>query len=52
MINDVLAGAIKEIDRYLEEDKDAYAGDLRQRIIVVRDEMEALKFELDTALTS
>ncbi len=49
MISDALADAIKEIDRSLDEDTGKYTDDLRQRIIVVRDEMEALRYELETA---
>ena len=48
MTSDVLSDAISEIDRYLREYKDVYAGTIRERIIVVRDVMHELRDELDT----
>lgn len=49
MISDVLSDAIDDIDRYLESPTfaDTYCGELRQRIIELRDRMEAMRGELD-----
>ena len=47
MISDVLYDAVREIDRYLDEDSDLYTGDIRNRIMKVRDVMDALRQELD-----
>ncbi len=48
MISDVLSDAISEIDRYLDEYQNLYAGPVRDRIIEVRDIMHELRDELDT----
>ncbi len=48
MISDVLSDAIREIDRYLDECQNLYAGPVRERIIEVRDIMPELRDELDT----
>jgi hypothetical protein len=43
MIDDVLADAIEEIDRYLSWEIGPYIeGELRARIVVIRDQMDAL----------
>jgi hypothetical protein len=49
MISDVLYDAIEGLDHYLNDRTyDAvYTGELRQRIIALRDEMHALYEELD-----
>ncbi len=47
MISDVLSKAITDIDRCLYEDEGLYSGDMRGRILTVRDEMESLKGELE-----
>ena len=48
MISDILFDAIERIDWYLDEYKDLYTGDIRARIIEVRDVMHELRDELDT----
>lgn len=50
MISDVLSEAVDEIDRYLSDEvfADVYTGDLRARIVAVRNEMEKIRVELDT----
>lgn len=50
MISDVLFEAVEEIDGYLADPvyKDMYAGELRDRILKLRDDMNALRAELDT----
>ncbi len=50
MIRDVLSEATEEIDRYLNDEcyNSRYTGDLRKRIIAVRDAMDKLRQELDT----
>ena len=45
MISDVLAEAVVKIDAYLGAD--LYAGELRARIVAVRDHMDAVRNELD-----
>lgn len=49
MISDTLSEAVNEIDRYLNDPLYAgmYGGDLRKRIVAVRDQMHALRAELD-----
>lgn len=47
MISDTLSEAVSEIDRYLTEMPDVYQGDLRARIVKVRNDMEAIREELD-----
>jgi len=49
MISDRLSDAIDSIDGYLNDPlyEDVYAGELRARIITCRDQMEALRIELD-----
>jgi hypothetical protein len=48
MINDVLTDAVDEIDRYLGWEIGPYleAG-VRARIVALRDQMDALRVELD-----
>ena len=50
MISDVLFEAVQEINYYLNEPTfaKAYNGDLRARIVKLRDEMDAMRTELDT----
>ncbi len=48
MISDILFDAIERIDWYLDEYKDVYTGEIRKRIIDVRDIMHELRDELDT----
>lgn len=47
MISDVLSEAVNEIDRYLNDFSNIYGGDLRARIVKVRDDMHSLRAELD-----
>jgi hypothetical protein len=53
VISDVLADAVAEIDDYLADSRFdiAYEGELRARIVRVRDEMEAMSAELGRAPT-
>lgn len=48
MVSDALAEAVQEIDRYLFELRPAYDRELRAKIIALRDQMDALRRELDT----
>ncbi len=48
MISDVLFDSIERIDWFLGEYKNVYTGDIRKRIMDVRDAMDALRAELDT----
>ncbi len=50
MIRRVLLDAIEEIDRHLDEYAYVYTGRIRDYIIAVREEMAALKDELDCVL--
>jgi hypothetical protein len=49
MISDVLHDAVQEIDEYLGNQKfnRIYFGDLRERIVKLRDAMDAMRAELD-----
>jgi hypothetical protein len=48
MIDHVLSDAVDEIDRYLGWEIGPYTeGELRSRIVAVRDQMDALRTELD-----
>ena len=52
MIDDVLSDAVGEIDRYLRWEIGPYTeGELRSRIVAVRDQMDALRSELDRLST-
>lgn len=46
MVSDVLHEAVHEIDAYLGDD--FYEGEMRDEIVRVRDEMDALRAKLDT----
>jgi hypothetical protein len=50
MISDTLSDAVAEIDRCLSDDAydSAYEPVLRVRIMALRDEMDAMRTELDT----
>lgn len=53
MISDVLYEAVREIDRYMDEDDDGfpnrfYGNDLGLRLIGLRNRMDAMRRELDT----
>jgi len=50
MISDVLAEATTKIDRYLSDDvfANCYEGEMRTRILKLRDEMESVRIVLDT----
>lgn len=50
MISDVMADAVREIDRYFTDPvfADTYGGELRKRIIRCRNEMEMIRSVLDT----
>jgi hypothetical protein len=52
MISDTLAEAIASIDEYLADPAFGYVGDLRARIVAVRDQMEALREDLDAPPTN
>ena len=49
MISDALAGCVGELDRYLNDQifDDSYHGDLRDRVIRLRNEAEYLRALLD-----
>lgn len=49
MVSDVLAGAVSEIDRYLNDEVFApcYAGELRDRIVELRNDIDAMRAKLD-----
>jgi hypothetical protein len=48
MISDTLADAVVAIDQYLADFPATYEGDLRERLLMLRDQMDALRKELDT----
>jgi len=48
LIRDALSEAIDEIDRYLREYPRAYTGDMREKILKVRNAMDELRIELET----
>ncbi len=48
MISDVLYDAIREIDRYLRDYQDVYAGTIRQSVLEVRSIMHILGDALAT----
>ncbi len=48
MISDVLSEAVIDIDGYLVESQEVYGREVRARIVAVRDQMDALRRELDT----
>ncbi len=50
MISDVLHQAVVDIDGYLESPafEKVYGGDLRERIIKLRNDMTTMRIELDT----
>ena len=51
MINDVLSEALEEIDRYLGWEIGPYLeAEVRARIVALRDQMDALRLELDPPL--
>lgn len=52
MISDVLADAVMAVDEYLGDPvfADVYEGELRDRILSVRHEMDRLRAELDALL--
>jgi hypothetical protein len=51
MINDVLSEAVEEIDRYLGWEIGPYLeAEVRARIVALRDQMDALRLELDPPL--
>lgn len=47
MISDVLGEAVTDIDGYLVDFRSVYSGEVRARIVAVRDQMDALRAELD-----
>lgn len=47
MISDTLSEAVEDIDEYLRVLPDVYEGEIRGRIIILRDQMEAMRIELD-----
>lgn len=53
MISDVLSDSVREIDGYLENPtfERTYSGELRERIIKLRNDMDAMRQELDTPPT-
>ncbi len=50
MISDVLFEAVEQIDQYLNDPgyDDMYSGDLRKRIMSLREKMDAVRVALDT----
>ncbi len=48
MISDVLYDAIREIDRYLRDYQDVYAGTIRESVLEVRSIMHILGDDLTT----
>ncbi len=50
MISDALFDAVKRVDHYLNNPifDHTYEGELRERVIKLRNEMEAMVVELDT----
>lgn len=51
MISDVFSDAVSDLDSYLknEDYDDMYTGDLRERIILIRNQMEAMRIVLDAS---
>ncbi len=49
MISDVLNNAISEIDRYLRDYEDVYAGTVRENVLEARSIMHILADELEIA---
>jgi len=47
MISDTLADAVVEIDQFLADFPATYEGDLRERLLILRDQMDELRRELD-----
>ncbi|MGZ4848358.1 MAG: hypothetical protein ACXVIG_01310 [Halobacteriota archaeon] len=47
MISDMLSDAIREIDRYLRDYQDVYAGTIRESVLEVRSIMHILRHELE-----
>jgi hypothetical protein len=47
MISDTLADAVVEIDQYLADFPVTYEGDLRERLLTLRNQMDSLRKELD-----
>jgi len=49
MISDILSEAVSEIDRYLTDKtfEEVYSGELKERIVVLRNNMEEMRKELD-----
>jgi hypothetical protein len=55
MVSDVLSEAIQGLDRYLKDEppyNEAYTGELRRRIVKLRNDMDALRVELDSPMAS
>ena len=48
MISDVLSDLRESLDTYLEMYPDLYIGEIRERIIKLRDEAEEIRIILDT----
>jgi len=48
VISDVLFDSIERIDWFLAEYQNVYSGNVRKRIMEVRDAMDALRAELNT----
>jgi hypothetical protein len=53
MISDVLSETVASLDRYLNEPdyNDTYEGELRSRIVSLRNAAERIRIELDTPPT-
>jgi hypothetical protein len=47
VISEVLSEAVFDIDGCLEASPDVYSGELRARIVAVRDQMDALRADLE-----
>jgi hypothetical protein len=48
MVGDTLSDAVHEINRYLSEMPDVYAGSIRTEIKTLVERMEAVRIKLDT----
>jgi hypothetical protein len=47
VISDTLADAVREIDLYLADFPATYEGNLRERLLMLRNQMDSLRKELD-----
>jgi hypothetical protein len=47
VISDVLSEAVTDVDLYLARERGTHSREVRARIVAVRDQMDALRRELD-----